>query len=343
MRKVIAIGVLATWVVYAPPLYAQNAVEQFYKGKSISILIGSNAGGGYDAYARLTGRYLSRYIPGHPAVIFSNMSGAGGATVINYVSTVAPRDGTVMAATSGPALLEPLLGATKTVRYDPLKFNYIGSANAEVSTCVIRKDAAVQKFEDVFTTEAIIGSSGGTTHDLPAAMIATLGAKLRLVGGYPGSREVLLAMDKGEVQGICGMGFTSVASQRPDWLKPDSPVRFLAQETLDHEATLDALKVPRAIDYARTPEARAVLEVVYAQLTFTRPFMMAEGAPKDRVEAIRAAFLQALADPELLSEADRLGLVVTAMSGTVLDGRIHAVYATPKSVIDKVKAAIAEP
>jgi tripartite-type tricarboxylate transporter receptor subunit TctC len=229
------------------------------------------------------------------------------------------------------------------VKFDPMKFAYIGSANAEVSTCVVRKDAAVQKFDDVFTTPVIIGSSGGTTHDLPAAMNATLGTKLRIVGGYPGTRDVLLAMDKGEVQGLCGMGYTSVVAQRPEWLKPDSPARFLVQESLSSQPALEAAHVPRSIDYAKTPEQRAVLEVVYAHLTFTRPFLMGDGTPKDRVEAVRAAFLKALADPDLLAEAEKQGLEVTAMSGQDLEGRIRALYATPADVVARVKAAIAEP
>jgi len=322
---------------------AQDAVARFYKGKTFTIAIGSNVGGGYDAYARLVGRHLGQYIPGEPTVIYANMPGAGGATVVNYVVSVAPRDGTVMAAASSGSLLEPLLGERGAVRYDPLRFNYVGSANSEVSTCMMRRDAPVKSFADVFSTEAIIGSSGGTTHDMPSAMNAALGTKFRLVSGYPGTREILLAMDKGEVQGLCGMGYSSVVTQRPEWTRPDSPVRALVQESVRTDPDLDKAGVPRSVDFAKTPEQRQLLEFVYAPMAFTRPFLMAADAPRERVEAIRAAFLKAMADPALLADAAKQGLVPGAMSGAELDAAIRAIYAAPAGIVDKARAAIATP
>jgi tripartite-type tricarboxylate transporter receptor subunit TctC len=339
----LAAGLAMAVCVVARPVLAQDALEQFYRGKTVTIIIGSNVGGGYDAYGRLVGRYMGKYIPGHPTVIYNNMPGAGGATTVNYLISIAPRDGTVMAATSSGSLLEPLLGERGLVRYDPLRFNYVGSANSEVSTCLMRKDAPVKKFADVFTTEAIIGSSGGTTHDMPSALNATLGAKFKLISGYPGTREVLLAMDKGEVQGICGMGYSSVVSQRPDWSGPNSPVRVLVQETIKTDPALDRAGVPRALDFAKTPEQRQILEVIYGQFAFTRPFVMAPEAPADRVEAMRAAFARTLADPDLLADAVKQGLAPSLMSGPDLAAAIRALYGAPKDVIDKARAAIATP
>ena len=322
---------------------AQDAIEQFYRGKNLTIVIGSNVGGGYDAYGRLVGRYIGKYLPGHPTVVYNNMVGAGGATAVNYLVSIAPRDGTVIAATSSGSLLEPLLGERGIVKYDPRAFNYIGSANAEVSTCLMRKDARVQTFADVFSTEAIIGSSGGTTHDMPTALKTTLGAKFRLISGYPGTREVLLAMDKGEVQGICGMGYTSVVSQRPEWRAPDAPVRVLVQETIRTDPELDRAGVPRALNFARTPEQRQILEIIYGQFAFTRPFVMAPDAPRERVEAIRAAFARTLADPDLLADAARQGLQPSLMTGAKLEATIKALYATPRDIVEKARAAIAPP
>lgn len=319
---------------------AQAPVEAFYRGKNIQLVIGSNVGGGYDFYGRLVGRYIGKYIPGKPNIIVSNMAGAGGNTAAAYVYSIAPRDGSVLAASSSGSLLDALIGDKTIVRYEPLKFNFIGSANSEVSICIIRKDAAVQTFEDAFVKDILIGSSGGTTRDFPTALNRVLGTKLKLISGYPGTREIMLAMEKGEVQGLCGIGYTSTISQRPDWLKPDSPMRALVQETSRASPYLNSIGVPLAIDFARSREQRQILDIIYAQLLFTRPFMMAPDVPKDRVEAIRTAFSQALADPELITEGARQNLIIDAMSGTELESRIRSLYQQPSEVIEKVRRAM---
>lgn len=319
---------------------AQASVEAFYRGKNLQLIIGSNVGGGYDFYGRLVGRYIGKYIPGKPNVIVSNMAGAGGNTAAAYVYAVAPRDGSVIAASSSGSLLDALIGDKTIVRYDPLKFNFVGSANSEVSICIIRKDAAVQTFEDAFEKELLIGSSGGTTRDFPTALNRVLGTKLKLISGYPGTREIMLAMEKGEVQGLCGIGYTSTVSQRPDWLKQDSPMRTLVQETSRSSPYLNSLGVPLAIDYTKSAEQRQILDVIYAQLLFTRPFIMAPDAPIERVEAIRSAFSQALADPELITEGARQNLIIDAMSGAELESRIRSLYQQPTEIIEKVRRAM---
>src|SRR5262249_24599422 len=161
-------------------------------------------------YARLVGRHITKYIPGHPAIVPSNMSGAGGNTVLNHVYAIAPRDGTIIAAPSPGALLDPLLGDRSTVKHDPLQFNYIGSATGEVFSWMVRVDAAVKSFEDVFSKEVIIGSAGGTTHDMPRALVNVLGARIKLISGYRGTADIMLAVDRGEVQGICGQGYANI-------------------------------------------------------------------------------------------------------------------------------------
>lgn len=319
---------------------AQGSVEAFYRGKTITMMIGSNPGGGYDAYARLVGRHIGKYIPGRPNVVPSNMAGAGGNTVASYVYAVAPRDGTVIAATSPGSLLDPLLAEKNTLQHDPLKFNYLGSANGENFTCIVRKDAGVKSFEEVFSKEVIIGVSGGTTHDMPRALVNVLGAKLKLIAGYPGTREIMLAMDKGEVQGICGQGIANISWQRPDWFRDGSPVSVLVQESIKGDPELNKIGVPLALDFAKTPEQRKILQIVYAQGVFTRPFLVAPDVPAERVEALRKAFMQVLADPELLAEAEKQKLVISVISGAELEGMIREIYATPPEVVEKVRKAI---
>jgi tripartite-type tricarboxylate transporter receptor subunit TctC len=185
----------------ADPAAAQETVAQFYRGKQINLVIGSSAGGGYDAYARLLARHLSQHIPGNPTIVPQNMSGAGSNKAAAYVYAVAPKDGTVMGAIFPGAILQPLLGEAP-VQHDPSKFTYIGSANSELYICIARTDAPVKTFEDVFTHELIVGASGegGTTRDLPALLNNVLGAKFRIVAGYAGSREISLAIERNEVQ-----------------------------------------------------------------------------------------------------------------------------------------------
>lgn len=341
LRQLAAMAALTVYAIAGAR--AQDSVEQFYRGKNINLVIGSNVGGGYDFYGRLVGRHLGKYIPGRPNIVPSNMAGAGGNTAASYVYSVAPRDGTAIAASSSGSLLDALIGDKSIVRHDPLKFNYVGSANSEVSLCLARKDAAVQKFEDAFSKEILIGSSGGTTRDLPMALNNVLGTKLKLISGYPGTREVMLAMDKGEVQGLCGIGYTSTISQKPEWFKPDSPVRVLAQEAIKGLPELDRAGVPLTLNFAKSGEDRKILEIIYAQLTFTRPFMMAPDVPAERIEAVRTAFFRALADPELIAEGAKMNLVIDAMSGAALDNMIRGLYAQPPELIAKVRKALAPP
>ncbi len=338
-KSVIAPLVLGALVAAAPAL-AQDSVEAFYRGKTITMMIGSNPGGGYDAYGRLFGRHISKYIPGRPLIVPSNMAGAGGNTVANYVYLVAPRDGTVITASSPGSLLDPLLAEKNTFKHDPLKFNYLGSANGEVFSCYAHESSGVKTFQDAFTKELIVGVSGGTTQDMPRALVNVLGVKFRLIAGYPGTREIALAIDKGEVQGMCGQGIANMSWQKPDWFEPGSPIRVLAQESIKGDPELNRKGVPKTLDFAKTDEQRQILEIVYAQGVFTRPFFVAPDVPKERVEALRKAFVQVMADPEFLAEADKQKLQITPMTGQELEDMVRKIYATPPDIIAKVRKAI---
>ncbi len=320
--------------------FAQKEVEDFYRGRSMSLIIGSGAGGGYDFYGRLVARHLASHLPGRPTITPSNMPGAGGNTAVAHVSALAAKDGTVIAASSSGSLLDALLGDRSLVRYQPLKLNFIGSANSEVAVCVVRRDAPVQTFDEIFTKEIIIGASGGTTRDMPLALINILGARIKLVTGYAGSRDVMLAIEKGEVHGLCGIGYQATITQRPHWFKPDSPMRALVQETLRGEPELDRQGVPKALDFAKTADDRQLLEAIYAQLLFTRPFVMAPEVPSHRVEAVKKAFMAALKDPALLAEAQKLNLSVDPMSGDELETRVRALYNLPSAQIERVRKTI---
>ncbi len=318
---------------------AQNAVEDFYKGKQIRLIISSSPGGGYDRYGRLVGRYIGKYIPGNPAVIPSNMPGAGGIAAASYIYNVAPKDGTAIGAVSAGSALDKLIGDREHIKFDPLLINYIGSANSEVFTCLVRNDSPIKNFSQAFDQELLMGSSGGTTRDMPTLLINVLGAKIKLVAGYKGTNEITLAIERGEVQGLCGMGWTSIKSQKPDWFA-NNIVRVLLQEATKGADDLNAQKVPLSVDFAKTAEQRAIMELVYAQGVFTRPFMVAPEVPAGRVKILREAFMKALADPAAIEEAEKQKLEITAISGEDLQDMVRKLYAMDPAIHDKARAAL---
>ena len=319
---------------------AQDAIADFYRGKQLTMVVGSSSGGGYDLYARLVARFMSKHSPGAPNVIVQNMPGAGGNTSAAFVANVAPKDGTIIGAPQAGSLVDQLVSVNAAqVKHDARTLNYLGSANSEVFTCLVKSDSPIKSFDDIFTREVIFGSSGGTTRDMPMALKNLLGAKIRFVQGYAGTREVGMAMETGEVQGLCGMGWTSIQSQRPDWFEKKI-VRVLVQESMAGDPDLNKQGVPLSVSYTKDAEKLQMFELLYSQGVFTRPFFVAAGVPKERVEALRSAFMKAMSDPQAIAEAERQRLVITAISGADLEALVRKLYTIPKPVIDKLKAAL---
>jgi tripartite-type tricarboxylate transporter receptor subunit TctC len=221
VRRVVIAGACLLWA--AGPAAAQDLSALFYQGRSIALIVGSSPGGGYDTYARLLARHFGDAIPGHPSVVVQNMSGAGSNRAAGYIYSVAPKDGTAIGAIFPGVVLQPLLSGAK-VPHDPSKLIYLGSANSDVYVCFVRTDVPVKTFKDMFTQELIVGASnpGATTYDLPLLLNNVLGAKFRIVTGYPGSREITIALERGEVQGVCGIGWTGIETLHPDWFAKDT-------------------------------------------------------------------------------------------------------------------------
>ncbi len=335
-----AFTALVTAFVMAPGARAQDAVADFYKGKQITLVVGSTAGGGYDLYGRLVARFIGKYIPGNPAVVVQNMPGASGNTSAGWVANIGAKDGTILGAPQAGSLVDQLVSQNSAqIKHDARTLNYIGSANSEVFTCLVRAESPVKTFEEIFTREVILGSSGGTTRDMPMALKNILGAKIKFVHGYAGTREVGMAVETGEVQGICGMGWTSIQSQRPDWFEKKI-MRVLVQESISGDAELNAAKVPLTVSYAKDAEKLQMLELLYSQGVFTRPFVMAPEVPAARVDAVRAAFVKALADPQAVEEAAKQKLVISTIDGAALQAMVKKIYEIPAPVIAKLKAAL---
>lgn len=318
-----------------------DPIAEFYKGRQVTIIVGSTAGGGYDLYARLVGRHLGRFLPGNPNVIVTNMPGAGGNTSAAYVANVAAKDGTVIGAVQTGTLLDQLISANAAqIKHDARTLNYIGSANSEVFTCLVDASLPIKSFADLFEREIIFGSSGGTTRDMPVALKNILGARIKLVPGYGGTREIGIAIERKEVNGLCGMGWTSIQSQRPDWFEKKI-VRVLVQESAVGDPALNQQGVPLSVAFAKDPEQRRMLELLYSQGVFTRPFVMAPEAPKERVAAIREAFVKALSDSQAQAEAEKQKLVITIINGRDLQEMVRKIYETPPATIEKLKRALA--
>jgi len=324
---------------------AQDQVAQFYKGRQINVIVGSSAGGGYDIYARLLSRHMPKYIPGNPAMVVANMAGAGSNAAAAHIYNVAPKDGTVIGALQNSAvldaLLDALLGDTKRLRHDATKFVHLGSATIDHYVCIARADAEVKSFKDLLTQELIIGASqpGTSTRDFPAMLNNMTGSKIRLVSGYPGTREITLAIEKGEVKGLCGFSWSSLKAQRPDWLQSGF-IRVIVQEHDKGHPDISKMGVPLAVDFARTPENRRVMELIYSSETFGRPYVMSPGVPADRVAALRKAFMDTMRDQELLAEAQRIGLVIDPISGEELQALAEKLFATPVAIVEQAKQAL---
>jgi tripartite-type tricarboxylate transporter receptor subunit TctC len=319
--------------------HAEDAAS-FYRGKTVTVVIASAAGGGFDAYGRLVARHIGAHIPGTPNVIPQNLPGAAGANAASYVVGVAPKDGTVIGAIHPGNIIEPVLGDKRKVRFDPNAFQYIGNANSDVYVCVTRTDAPAKTFAEALSKELIMGSGGeaASTKDFPVMLTNVLGAKFKMILGYSGNRDVQLAIEKGEIHGECGAGWSSVLSAHPDWFK-NNLVRVLVQEASVGHPDLDRLGVPKTVDFAKTPEQRAVLDLVYSQERFGRPYIMAPETPTDRVAMMRKAFIDTFNDSAFLAEAKRMNLDVSPTTGEETQALVRKVFATPADIVEKAKAA----
>jgi tripartite-type tricarboxylate transporter receptor subunit TctC len=319
---------------------AQDAVDAFYRGKTVTITVGSAPGGGYDTYARLVARHLGRHIPGNPTMVVQNIPGAGSNKAASYVALQAPKDGTAIGAVQAGAITWPLI-SDQPVSHDPSKFVTVGSANRSVYFCVVRSDAPVKTFAEVFDKEVIIGTSGegASLRELPVMLTNVLAVKLRLIGGYAGSREIMVAMERGEVQGMCGMDWSSFLTQQRDWIGSGF-VRLLAQEDLRGHPTMNRMGVPLTISFARTDGDRQVMDMIYSQNLFGRPYLVPPEVPAARVAALRGAFAEMLRDRALLADAERSKLDIGPMGGEDLQALVAKLYALPPKIIERAKQAL---
>jgi len=329
--------VAATSMAFA----ADENIAAFYKGKTVSVLIGSSPGGGYDLYGRIIARHMGQHIPGNPTVVPSNMPGAGSHTAAAHIYNAANKDGTVIGALQSPVAFEPFL-AGRSFNYDPTKFVYLGSANDDVYLCIARVDAPVQKFEDLLSKELLMGGvQSSSPADNPIFINNVLNAKFKVITGYPGTREIGLAIDRGEVHGACGVAWPSISVTNPGWFDGSKPgrMRVLVQTHAMGAADLNALGVPKITDFAKSDEQRAMLDLYFSQTAFGRPYLVSPDVPADRIAALRVAFKATIEDPKLQEETKRIGVEANHVPGEKLQGMVQRLYATPAELTAKMKAA----
>jgi tripartite-type tricarboxylate transporter receptor subunit TctC len=336
MRGLAALGLGI--VALAVPAGAQaQSVADFYKGKNVTVIVGYTAGGGYDIYARALARHMGKHLPGNPNFIVQNITGAGSLNAANNIYNVAAKDGTVFGTFGRGLAMEPLIG-TARVQFDATKFTWLGSGTNEISVCATWHTSPVKTWQDALKVGFAVGGEGaGSDPDTYAAFVRNVfGVKLKLVTGYHGTSDIILAIERGEVDGRCGWSWSSIKSTRASWI-PEKKLNYLVHMS---EAKAPELANLPTIHELANDRQKQVLRLVTSRQTMGRPFAAPPGVPADRAAALRQAFMATLKDPAFLAEADKLKLEVNPVSGGDVAKLVSELYATPKDIVEDAKVAI---
>jgi tripartite-type tricarboxylate transporter receptor subunit TctC len=334
LAYLLGVVMAATWATAA----AADPVADFYRGQTISLVVGANTGGGYDAYARPVSRHLGRFIPGEPNIVVRYMGAAGGLPAANTLYTTGSKDGLTLGAVQRHTPFEVLRG-NKTIVYDPFKFTWLGSLNSEVSVTMVWSTTPHRKAEDLLTMPLVAGSLGRETDSEieTNAMIRLLGAPIRIIRGYSGTAENLLALEKGETQGLHGVSWSYVKTRKADWLR-DGKIRVLLQTGLAPHR--DLANVATIYDLVKADEVRQVWDLILAPKVMSRPYLLPPGVPPERAAALRLAFERMVKDPAFLAEMERTKTEVSFMPGAEIERLIARVYAFPPEIVARMVEAI---
>jgi tripartite-type tricarboxylate transporter receptor subunit TctC len=304
--------------------------EPFYAGRQIKLIISTSVGGGYDTNGRLFARYYGAHIPGNPTVIPQNMPGAGGIRASSFLYSGAPQDGTVVGIVDSSNIVEPLLANTRD-QFDPSKVKWIGNMSAEPSLCVSWHATPIKTTEDFLKKDFIVGGSGagGQLEIYPRVLNGILGTHMKIISGYPGGNDVVLAMERGEVQGRCGWSYSGIASTRPNWLK-EGKLNFLIQLG---GKTPELPNVPVVTDLVSSQEQKDVLAVIFADRQVQRAFFAPPGIPAQQLEILRTAFMETMRDPDFLADAEKISLTIGPTPGAEVQAIIEQLYRSSPQVI----------
>jgi tripartite-type tricarboxylate transporter receptor subunit TctC len=313
----------------------------YYAGRSIDLLIGAPAGGGYDIYARALARHYGRHIPGQPTIIPKNMPGAGSARAASFISTVAPKDGTAIAAIFPGAIMGPLLEEKAEALFNPARVNFLGTANNGTRVCVSRQGSRIRTFDDALKEKASFGgvSTNDSTREYGYMHKNTTGAAYDVVSGYSGTAEIALALERGEIDGACGWDWASLKSQRPDWISQHR-IHLLLQDGVKENPELTAMGVPSGFKYIRSEEDRRAVEMIVSQQVFLRSYIAPPEIPKELLAVLREGFDATMKDPAFLEDAGRLRIDISSLSGTKVQEVVAKLYASPRDVVLRARAII---
>ena len=300
----------------------------FYAGRNLNLIEGFNTGGGADLYTRLVAAHWVHHMPGHPNIVVQNMPGAGSMTAANHLFNVSPRDGSEIALFAGNIAVDPVIGGVPS-QYDSRKFNWIGAPAAESDVCIASKNSSFKTFDDVLHRDMVTGAAGTSTLDFPVVLNSLLGTRFKLVKGYRGSAGLRLALERGEIEGFCGIGLDSLHSLG---LREDN-VTILVQTSLKSDPRLEG--VPIITDYAKSAEQRQVMQLIFGWLVMDRTFAAPPDVPADRVAALRAAFDATMADGAFRADVEKALLSLSPMRGQDIARFVDEVYRTPGAVARK--------
>lgn len=333
------IAMVAAGGATAQPAMSDN-VADFYRGKTLSVVVGHEAGTGYDFFGRTLARHIARHLPGQPNVVPQNMPGAGGLRAANWLYNVAVKDGTVVSVLAPETALKPIFGDA-AANYEPAKFTWIGNMDESVATCVVSTRSGIKMVDELLTREAVFGATGSAapTSKFAYALINFLGAKIKVVQGYKGSNDLRIALNRGEIEGACGPSHSTLKTQWKDDID-SGRIRALVQFGLRKLPDLQG--AAHIYDYAKSPDDRATFDVAFGPHVLGRPVIAPPGVPADRAQALRAAFQRTMQDPELLAETAKLGLEVRPASGTEVEALVARFASFPKSVIERATAGLHE-
>jgi tripartite-type tricarboxylate transporter receptor subunit TctC len=330
MRRFGPVSLGLAMLALAIPARAQETFD-----KPITIYVAGTAGGGIDLVGRALGRHLGKYLPGKPSVVVQDMPGAGGIRAANFLAETAPRDGSAMGVFAGGPIIEPLIGA-RSPGYDMSRFNWVGATAKDVGLCVVTAASPFKTIEDMRSREMIVAGTGAgsETDTFPVILNEVLKTRIKLITGYLGTKETIMAMENGEAHGRCSFALSAIKMTRPDWLT-EKKITILFQLGLERSRELP--DVPLVLDFVSDVADRQLLELMMGAKSVALPLVAPPGVSDARVAALRRAFDATMKDPDFLSEAARMSLDVDPTTGEATQAIIAKMYATPKEVVDRAK------
>lgn len=344
LRRLTLLWVALPWIAgiaMATPAPAQEGIAAFYRGKQMRLIVGTGAGGGYDLFARAVARHIGNHIPGNPAVIVQNQGAASGLVMANQLFSLGPKDGTVIAAPINGLPTAPLLEPAGA-HFDAARLNWIGSTNRETYVAFAWHAASVQSLADLMQRQLIVGATaaGTTLVDFPLVTNKILGTKFKMVRGYDSTPQINVAMERGEVEGIGGIGWQSVKTQVPQWIA-DKKIKVIAQYGLNRDPEL--ADAPTMLELATTDADRAALTMMFARTEYGRPYFAPPDVPPPRIEALRQAFDATMHDPEFIADAAQLQLDLSPMRGEEVQALVAKLALTPAEIVARVRGALEGP